>query len=100
MLHELGCEVLEASSAEEALPLLEQGGIDVLISDLGLPGMTGEDLCREVRQRWPSVAIIFATGAAHLPELHDVSRTTRLPKPHGFEDLKRALDSVCGEAVG
>jgi CheY-like chemotaxis protein len=94
MIEELGLEVVEASSAEEALPLLALGGFDVLIADLGLPGMTGEDFCNEVRRRWPEIAIVFTTGASHGPELEDSSRTALLSKPHGVEELKRALDEV------
>jgi CheY-like chemotaxis protein len=94
MIEELGFEVVEAGSAEEALPLLALGGFDVLITDLGLPGMTGEDFCRQVRRRWPEVAIVFATGASDGPELEDSSRTALLSKPHGVEELKRALDEV------
>lgn len=40
MLVDLGCEVLEAGSAEDALPILERGEIDILITDLRLPGMS------------------------------------------------------------
>ncbi len=94
MLAELGCEVFEAESAEAALPILERGAIDILISDLGLPGMSGEDLCREVRRRWPHVAIIFATGQDNGPVLEDESRTALLRKPHGVEELARALLEV------
>lgn len=97
MLAELGCEVVEAGSAEEALPLLEQGSLDVVISDLGLPGMSGEDFCREVRQRWPQIAIIFATGQNQGPTLNDPRRTALLPKPHGIEELERALQAVDAE---
>lgn len=94
MLTELGCEVVETGSAEDAFPLLENGGIDVLVSDLGLPGMSGEDFCREVRLRWPQIGIVFATGMDAGPELADSSRTALLTKPHGLEQLKEALDKV------
>ncbi|MGV2103911.1 PAS domain S-box protein [Rhizobium sp. 21-4511-3d] len=94
MLDELGYEVLDAASAEEALPLLEQGGIDVVISDLGLPGMSGEDFCREVRRRWPDVGIIFATGMDRGPELDEPGKTAMLTKPHGLEALRAALAAV------
>jgi PAS domain S-box-containing protein len=94
MLSELDCVVVEAGSAEEAIPLLAQDDFDILVTDLGLPGMSGEDFCREVRRRWPQVAIIFATGADHGPKLDDLSRTALLAKPHGLEELKRAMKEV------
>jgi len=93
MLDQLGCEVVEAGSAEAALPTLEQGGFDVVVSDLGLPGMSGDDFCREVRRRWPQIAIIFATGMDRGPELDDPARTALHPaKDH--EDHLRMSKAV------
>jgi PAS domain S-box-containing protein len=94
MLAELGHEVLEAESAEEALPLFGSEPIDVLVTDLGLPGMSGDDFCREVRKRWPEIGIVFATGSEKKPEMDDSSRTVLLLKPHGLNELKNALDAV------
>lgn len=94
MLADLGYDVSEAGSAEEALPLLEQRNIDILVTDLGLPGMSGEQFCRAVRDRWPKISIIFATGSNHGPQLVDSSRTALLTKPHGVDELKRALEAV------
>ncbi|RWX77069.1 PAS domain S-box protein [Neorhizobium lilium] len=94
MLSDLDYEVIEAGSAEEALSILEEGGIDILVSDLGLPGMSGEAFCREVRRRWPQIGIVFATGADQGPLLEDASRTALLPKPHGLEELRTALEAI------
>ncbi|RDJ03245.1 hybrid sensor histidine kinase/response regulator [Rhizobium grahamii] len=91
MLSELGCDVLEAGSAEEALELLEKTVPDILVTDLGLPGMSGHDFCRQVRKRWPSLGIVFATGSDRVPDMEDTSRTALLLKPYGVEDLERAL---------
>jgi PAS domain S-box-containing protein len=94
MLEELGCSVFEAGSAEKALTILSDEQIDVIVTDLGLPGMSGEDFSREVRRRWPEIGIVFATGMNSGPRLDDPSRTALLPKPHGVEELKGALDAV------
>jgi CheY-like chemotaxis protein len=94
MLEELGCRVLEAGSAEKALTILEDEQIDVVVTDLGLPGMSGEDFSREVRRRWPDIGIVFATGMNSGPGLDDPSRTALLPKPHGVEELRQALEAV------
>nr|WP_281029201.1 response regulator [Rhizobium deserti] len=96
MLLDLGCKVLEAGSAEEALLHLEEEAIDIVVSDLGLPGMAGEDFCREVRHRWPHIDIVFATGAGHGPTLNDASPTALLSKPHGVEELRAAPEAVVG----
>jgi signal transduction histidine kinase/DNA-binding response OmpR family regulator len=94
MLEELGCSVLEAGSAERALTILADEPIDVVVTDLGLPGMSGEDFSREVRRRWPEIGIVFATGMNSGPGLDDPSRTALLPKPHGVEELRQALEAV------
>jgi PAS domain S-box-containing protein len=94
MLAELDCQVTEAASAEDALMMLGQGTVDILVTDLGLPGMSGEAFCREVRRRWPRIGIVFATGMDRGPELEDVSRTALLPKPHGLEELRAVLEAV------
>jgi PAS domain S-box-containing protein len=94
MLLELGHNVMEAGSAEEALSLLESNAFDIVVSDLGLPGMSGEDFCRGVRRRWPQIGIVFATGMDQGPDLDDPSRTALLPKPHGLDELRAALESV------
>ena len=70
MIEELGYRVAEAESAEAALKVLEDGQpIDILVTDLGLPGMSGEVLAKQVRLRWPHIAIVFATGRHDAPAL-------------------------------
>jgi CheY-like chemotaxis protein len=91
MLEELGHTASEAGSGEEALRLLEAEGFDVVLTDLGLPGMGGDAFCREVRRRWPEVAIVFATGAATGPVLSDQSRTAMLQKPFDLTQLRASL---------
>lgn len=97
MVSDLGYDVCEAGSAEEALPLLGKGEIDILITDLGLPGMSGEEFSLEVRRRWPQIGIVFSTGMNTAPNLQDNERTALLKKPHGLDDMKAALDAVCFE---
>jgi CheY-like chemotaxis protein len=53
VLREWGAEVLTASSAAEALEALKSLRPDVLVSDIGMPGMDGFELLRQVRQRAP-----------------------------------------------
>lgn len=51
VLQEAGHEVISASSGEEALALLHHHEVQVIISDWQMPGISGLDLCREVRER-------------------------------------------------
>jgi DNA-binding NarL/FixJ family response regulator len=52
----------EAESAEDALSQLETIETDVLILDLGLPGMNGIEMSQEVRRRWPEIGIVILTS--------------------------------------
>lgn len=94
MLAEGGYRAREAGSAEEALVLLGQEAADIVLTDLGLPGMSGEELCHEVRKRWPRTAIIFATGMNAGPALDENARTALLRKPHSMEELLAAIAQV------
>ena len=92
MLKELGHKVVDAASAEAALTTLEKiENLDVLITDIGLPGLSGADLAAEARKRWPRLGVIFATGQASLPEGSDASEATLLIKPYGGDDVERAI---------
>jgi CheY-like chemotaxis protein len=63
-LRDLGYRVLEASHAAEALAFLaETPNIEILFSDLVMPGgMSGFDLARQVRERYPHVRVILTSG--------------------------------------
>jgi len=60
-----GLEVLEAESAEDGLALLAQGDrLDLLFTDIRLPGMDGWQLAVEIRARHADVPVIYASGYA------------------------------------
>lgn len=52
----------EAESAEDALVQMNRTTVDVLILDLGLPGMNGIEMAHEVRKRWPECKIVILTS--------------------------------------
>src|SRR5579862_9939709 len=63
MLEELGHESAQAANGKDGLALLEEDeGIGVLIADLGLHGMTGEELVRRACALRPQLKIIVASG--------------------------------------
>jgi len=65
VLDELGYSSLEAVDAQQAIPLLQNGQqIDLMISDVGLPGMNGRQLADVARTLRPELKILFATGYA------------------------------------
>ncbi len=87
MLADLGHEVLEAATAEEALDQLD-GAVDLVITDIGLPGTDGLTLALTARQRAPALPVIVATG--QLPP-RDTNGFVWLAKPYDDQTLQAAL---------
>ncbi|HYD11453.1 MAG TPA: PAS domain S-box protein [Allosphingosinicella sp.] len=93
MLGELGYAVVESCSAEEALSLV-QGGLhfDLLVTDHLMPGMTGTDLARRLREARPSLPVLVVSGYAEAdgvaPDL------ARLTKPFRRAELAAALSGL------
>ncbi|MEO5732163.1 MAG: HD domain-containing phosphohydrolase, partial [Rubrivivax sp.] len=59
-----GYRVLTATSGAEALALFESEPIDLVMSDMRMPGMDGAQLLEQVRRRWPSATRLLLTGYA------------------------------------
>ena len=87
MLDDVGHQVFEASSAREALAILRrESGIQLVITDQAMPDMTGLQLIEEIRNTWPELPVILATGFAELPPGTDLRQIT-LAKPFRQHDL-------------
>ncbi|MFE1601992.1 response regulator [Methylobacterium sp. ID0610] len=94
MLEDLGHVALEATSGAEALALLEsRPGIDLVVTDHAMPGMTGLDLARRLRAAHPALPVILATGFAELPSEGETP-LPRLAKPFSQEELAMLLAAV------
>ncbi len=96
MLAELGHQVSEAPSAEDALSQTESASFEILLTDMGLPRMSGAALAAAIRKRQPGIAVIFATGHGGIPELGHGSAPILLQKPFEIEQLLKALDIARG----
>jgi PAS domain S-box-containing protein len=99
MLSDLGYAVVETTSAEEALTLIEGGLVpDVVITDHLMPGMTGTDLARAVRTRWPAMPVLVISGYAEdrgiAPDL------PRLTKPFRQGELAASLATLVTAPTG
>jgi PAS domain S-box-containing protein len=90
MLEDMGHTVVEANSASQALALLAEKRVDMVITDHAMPRMTGADLAKAVSEKWPDIAIIIATGYAELPPGY-CSDLARLSKPFGEQQLADAI---------
>ena len=88
LLELLGHVVSGAASGEAALALPALAAADVLMTDLELPGMSGEQLALAARKLAPDLAVVFASGRSATASLE---RSTMLRKPYDIDALNAAL---------
>ena len=103
MLERAGCAVVEAAGGREALELIahEPTSIDVLLTDLVMPGMHGRDLIAQFRSRYPHTPVICMTGfAGETSEVDgpELGATMVVTKPFSAEVLMRAV-AAAGRAA-
>jgi PAS domain S-box-containing protein len=99
LLEQLGYAVRWASNAEEALAEIDADGIDLVFSDIVMPGkMDGLALAQTIRLKYPRLPILLATGYS------DTLRRTSLGfqilrKPYEIHELSQALSKVSAAAL-
>ncbi|MEZ4453206.1 MAG: sigma-54 dependent transcriptional regulator [Nannocystaceae bacterium] len=101
-LRRAGYGSLIASSTADALALLREQRVDVVVTDLRMPGRSGAELCREIVQEWPTIPVIVMTGFGSMEAAIEAIRAGAydfLTKPFPFEKLKVALDRALQHAA-
>jgi signal transduction histidine kinase len=94
MIEDLGHTVIEANSAKVALEILEANSeIDIVVTDHAMPGMSGSELARRVRDTWPELPIVLVTGYADLPNGFD-PLLPRLSKPYKQQELGDMISTL------
>lgn len=96
-----GGTVFEAENAYFALGRLTEAEIDLVITDINMPGRSGLWLIEEARTRWPNLPIIITTGedAAHSAFAQLVPGITIIRKPYSLHELGTAIEAVLGSHV-
>jgi DNA-binding response OmpR family regulator len=85
-----GHNVITAIDAETAVSVLQSEPLDLVITDLILPGMSGQKLLEEVHQQNPNLPVIITTGYSTVDHAVDALQKGALdflPKPFTFEEL-------------
>jgi two-component system nitrogen regulation response regulator GlnG len=89
-----------ATTAEEALAKLEDKKVDVLLTDITLPGLSGQDLLTQMQQRFPQTPVIVVSGITdedQAQKLMTMGAFDYLLKPFRLEvvetSVRRALES-------
>jgi len=92
---QLGMKVTAVPTAEEASELLEYSPIDILLTDLHLPGTSGLALLRRVRELYPEIALMVLTQYGTIDSAVEVTRlgaVDYVTKPFRIEELKVRLE--------
>jgi two-component system, cell cycle sensor histidine kinase and response regulator CckA len=105
MLTQAGYTVITAPNGPVALERFEQAvePFDLLLSDVVMPGMSGSELARRLRERQPDLAVLYMSGYADDEHLHDTlasSDTVCIPKPFTMQTLLDATRRALAQRVG
>ena len=99
LLRRLGHRVDEAESGMAGLALLRQTPVDLVLTDLRMPGLTGWEVARQAKTLHPGIPVVLVTASAHTiardqPERQFVDAV--LAKPCGVAELQAVLGALTG----
>jgi len=94
LLINMGYDVKQAGSAEEAMPMLAMERPDVLLTDIVLPGQSGIEFARAAVERHPGIRIVFASGG-DAPSRNELGfKCASLRKPFSVEQLHTLIAAM------
>lgn len=95
MLRRSDREVTSVSSGQEALDTLKQASFDLILLDVGMPGMSGVEAYQFIRVDLPDQKILFMTGYAE-EDITDLANpnTFILPKPFTLKAFNETISSI------
>jgi CheY-like chemotaxis protein len=101
LMEDLGVRVVQASGGHHALQLLRSApGVDLVVTDVRMPEMTGPELAQHVRSIRPDLPIIYVTGfAEELLRIEPGAAERLLTKPYDVQGLTRLLERALGVAL-
>ncbi|MBS1300953.1 response regulator [Loktanella sp. SALINAS62] len=96
MIEDAGFKVYDAASADAAILMMEQyDDIGILFTDIDMPGsMDGIKLATYVRDRWPPVAIVIASGKIDYDRMLAPLDSTFFPKPYPTGQIVKTLKDI------
>lgn len=101
MLEESGYATMVAATPEEALAISadKQRHIDLLLTDVIMPGMNGRELSRHIRLSRPGIKVLFMSGYASdiLPEEGEAAGLHRIKKPFSMRTLLQSIEECLGQ---
>lgn len=92
-----GYDVVQAGNGQDALARFEQGGIDVVLTDVMMPGMDGIELLKRIKGQEPTIVVIVMTGFAEKDVILNALKADAddfISKPLNLLQLKTAVDNA------
>ncbi len=92
-----GYHIVQAGTGHEALALFDKGGIDVILTDVMMPGMDGIELLKRIKEKDPTVVVIVMTGFAEKDVILNALKADAddfISKPLNLLQLKTAVDKA------
>ncbi len=100
-IEEAGYDVAEAANANEAIRVLEQDRVQLVLTDVDMPGgMDGIRLAHYVRDRWPPVQLIVISGKVGVKPGELPAGAQFVSKPYQEPQLLGLVQSMIGGALG
>jgi CheY-like chemotaxis protein len=96
--------VFEAKDAQDALDFLEHNSVDLILSDINMPGMKGFDLLKEVRTLYPTIKRVLITAYnvedyLELAMKYDIGNIFVKTTPFNFDELSTVLSSLLSNNI-
>lgn len=93
-------DVCKAYSAAEALTWMRRSRIDIVLTDIRMPGISGLDLTEEIQSRWPQCRVIFLTGHSDFEYAYkafQMNNVRYLLKTEGYDKVMHMVEQVMEE---
>ena len=97
ILEDAGCETVNASRGREALKLFQEGNFDAVFTDIGMPGMSGWELARAIRELDSKIPLAIITGwgdAVSMDEREAVQVDWVLSKPFSMAGIVEIVQEI------
>ncbi len=95
LLRDMGHTVIEAGDAESAMAAVRSTPIDLLFTDVRLPGVSGDVFAAAASAEQGRLRIVFATGVADMSEGDVAGGPVLLRKPYTAADIEAAIAAAC-----
>jgi len=102
MLNRAGHQVIEAVNGLDGIARLQPGAVDLVLTDIMMPGMNGIQFIEKARELHPSVPVIAMSGGGrtsdtdYLQQARELGAKGILRKPFTAAELRAVLDACCG----